>query len=156
AKPPMLFNILYHNTYAPPLKPITDESKRLEKNPKILAASVPGGYQYADIPAMGPSVIVVTDNDAALARREADRLATMLWGLRENLESKPPPPAAAIETAMQSDRFPVVLMDAGDNIGGGSAGDSTFMLVELLRQKAQGWVMAIADPAAVDAAYRAG
>jgi microcystin degradation protein MlrC len=36
--------------------------------------SVSGGYQYADSAAMGPSVTVVTGNDAALARREADRL----------------------------------------------------------------------------------
>jgi len=52
-----------------PLKPIVDESRRLEQNPKILAASVSGGYQFADVPAIGPSVIVVTDNDAELARR---------------------------------------------------------------------------------------
>ena len=44
---------------------------------------------------------------------------------------------------------PVVLVDMGDNIGGGSAGDSTFLLAELLAQGAPGWVMTLADPAAV-------
>jgi microcystin degradation protein MlrC len=156
AKPPMLFNILYHNTYAPPLKPITDESKRLETQPKILVASVPGGYQYADIPAMGPSVIVVTDNDPALARREADRLAGMLWDLRPQLAMKAPSAAEAVRIAMNNGKYPVALMDAGDNIGGGSAGDSTFILSELLKQKAEGWVMTISDPAAVQTAIKAG
>jgi microcystin degradation protein MlrC len=155
-KPPMMLNILFHNTYARPLKPITDESKRLEQNPMILAASVPGGYQYADIPAMGPSVIVVTDDDPALARREADRLSNMLWNLRDQLVFKAPPPAEAVRMAIDNGKYPVVLMDAGDNIGGGSSGDSTLILNELLKQKAQGWVMVISDPAAVQHAIQSG
>jgi microcystin degradation protein MlrC len=44
----------------------------------------------------------------------------------------------------------------GDNIGGGSAGDSTFLLSELLRQGALGWVMTLADPEAVAECVRAG
>jgi len=155
-KPPMMLNILFHNTYAEPLKPVTDESKRVEQNPKVLAASVAGGYQYADIPAMGPSVIVVTDGDAALARREADRLSNMLWNLRERLAFKAPPAAEAVKTAMSNGKYPVVLMDAGDNIGGGAAGDSTFILAELLKQKAEGWVMVISDPGAVQHAIQSG
>jgi microcystin degradation protein MlrC len=61
-----------------------------------------------------------------------------------------------VRTAMAADKFPVALIDMGDNIGGGSAGDGTTLLGELLRQKAQGWVVVIADPAAVDYAMKAG
>ena len=155
-KPPMLLNILFHNTYAAPLKAITDESKQLEKNPKVLVASVPGGYQYADIPAMGPSVIVVTDNDPALAKREAERLSNMLWNLRPQLAFNAPDAATAVKMAMNNGKYPVALMDAGDNIGGGSAGDANYILSELMKQKADGWVVAISDPAAVQAAIRSG
>ena len=155
-KPPMLYNIMFHNTYAAPMKAITDASKALEKMPKVLAASVPGGYQYADILAMGPSAIVVTDNDPALAKREAERLAAMMWDLRDQLVLKLPTPAAAVRDAMQATKFPVVFMDTGDNIGGGSSGDGTFILAELVAQKALGWAMAVADVEAVTAAYRAG
>jgi len=155
-KPPMMLNILFHNTYAAPLKPVTDESKKMETNPKILAASLPGGYQYADIPAMGPSAIVVTDNDPELARREAERLSNMLWNLREKLVFKAPKPAEAVKMAMNNGKYPVALMDAGDNIGGGSAGDSTFVLQELLKQKAEGFVVVISDPDAVNGAIKAG
>ncbi len=156
AKPPMLYNIRFQNTNVEPLAPIVEESRRLERDPKILAASVTGGYQYADTPAMGVSVVVVTDNDPALARREADRLGEMLWATRDRLVLRLPDPAAAVREAAASDKAPVVLVDMGDNIGGGSAGDSTFLLAELLKQKAQGWVMVIADPAAVRAAAAAG
>lgn len=155
-KPPMLYNIVYQNTFAAPLKPIVDESKRLEKNPKILAVSVSGGYQYADSPALGPSVVVATDNDPALAQKEAQRLADMLWATRDRLVLNLPDAAEGVRRAMAGDKFPAVLVDMGDNIGGGSPGDSTFVLSELVRQKAQGWVVVIADPQAVQAAARAG
>jgi len=157
AKPPMIVNIVYEDTFHEPFKHITDESRRLEReNPKILAVSVPGGYQWADVPAMGPSAIVVTDNDPELARREAKRLSDMLWAIRDKLVFKAPDPATAVREAMASDKFPVVLMDTGDNIGGGSAGDGTFILAELVKQKAQGWVMVISDAAANKAAFSAG
>jgi microcystin degradation protein MlrC len=67
-----------------------------------------------------------------------------------------PDPATAVKMAMESDKFPVALLDSGDNVGGGSPGDSTFILSELLRQKAQGWVVTIADRQAAEAAFRAG
>ena len=156
AKPPMVYNIVFQYTKREPLLPIVEESRRLEKDPKILACSVSGGYQYADVPDMGPSVVVVADNDPALAEREAKRLSGLLWATRDRIVLKVPDPAAAVKGAMTGDKFPVALIDMGDNIGGGSAGDSTFILHELVKQKAQGWVMVIADPEAVTAAMQAG
>jgi microcystin degradation protein MlrC len=156
-QPPMIVNIVYQDTFHAPYKPIVDESRRLEReNPKILAVSVPGGYQWGDVPAIGPSVIVVTDNDRALAEREAKRLSEMLWALRDRLVFKVPDAAKAVKDAMASSTFPVVLMDTGDNIGGGSAGDGTTLLGELMRQKAEGWVVVISDKEANQAAIQAG
>jgi microcystin degradation protein MlrC len=156
AKPAMIYNIVFQYTKRPPLLPIVEESRKLEKNPKVLAASVSGGYQYADVPQVGPSVIVVTDNDPALAQREAQRLSDLLWQTRDKLTLNLPDAAQAVKMAMESDKHPVVLIDMGDNIGGGSAGDSTFLLAELLRQKAQGWVVVIADAQAYKVAAEAG
>ena len=156
AKPPMLYNIRFQNTNVEPLRPIVEESRRLEKDPRILAATVSGGYQYADTPAMGVSVVVVTNDDPALAQREADRLGEMLWATRDRLKLSLPNPAQAVKQAMAEKKFPVVLVEMGDNIGGGSAGDSTAILAELVRQKAQGWVVVIADPEAVKTAARLG
>lgn len=157
AKPPMIYNIIFQNTYAEPYRSIREASERLEKdNPKVLAASVPGGYQYGDVPAVGPSAIVVTDGDRALAEREAQRLAGMLWATRDRIRLNLPDAAGAVRRAKAAIRFPVALFDTGDNIGGGSAGDATFLLDELLKQKAEGWVVVLADPAAVEAAKKAG
>ena len=155
-KPPMMLNLIHHDTYRLPLKPIVDASKEAEKKPGVLAVSIPGGYQYGDVPAMGPSVIVITDNDPALAKNEAERLAAMLWALRDKLKFDLPDPAKAVSMAMSSKVFPVTLLDTGDNLGGGSAGDSTFLLAELVRQKAEGWVVALFDAEAVQKAASAG
>ena len=156
-KPPMVFNILYHNTFAGVLHPITQDSIALENgNAKILSASVLAGYQYADVPYMGPAVVIVADGDRNLAEREAKRLADRMWGVREELKVNAPDAAAAVRNAMRAAKFPVALMDTGDNIGGGSAGDSTFLLEQLLTQKADGWVVVMYDPGAVDAALKAG
>jgi microcystin degradation protein MlrC len=157
AKPPMVFNILFQNTYAGVFFPITADSMKLEnENPKILSVSVQGGYQYADVPAMGPSAVVVADGDRALAEREARRFSDRMWAVREQTRINAPDAATAVRNAMRAAKFPVALMDTGDNIGGGSSGDATFLLEELLKQKAEGWVVVIADPAAVDAAVKAG
>lgn len=156
-KPPMVYNIIFQHTYAEPLLPITRSAMDLEKNnPKILSVSVMGGYQYSDVPYLGPGVIVVTDGDRELAQREATRLSDMLWSTRDRIVLNVPDPAQAVRQAMAAKKFPVALFDTGDNIGGGSAGDSTFILDELVRQKATGWVMTIADPPAVQAAVKAG
>jgi microcystin degradation protein MlrC len=155
-KPPMMLNLIFHDTYRQPLKAIVDASKETEKLPGVLAVSIPGGYQYGDVPAMGPSVIVITDNDPALAKREANRLASLLWGIRDELKFDLPDPAKAVRMAMESKEFPVTLLDTGDNVGGGGAGDSTFVLAELVKQKAEGWAIPIFDPKAVQKAVTVG
>jgi microcystin degradation protein MlrC len=156
-KPPMVYNIIFQNTYAEPLLPIVRASMDLEQSdPKVLAVSIMGGYQYGDVPYMGPSVTVVTNGDRDLAQKHAQRFADLLWASRDRIVLKIPDPAAAVREAMSATKFPVALFDTGDNIGGGSSGDSTFILDELIRQKAIGWVMVIADPSAVQAAVKAG
>ncbi len=156
AKPELVYNIAYHNTNMPPMKPVMEAAIELERQPGILATSVAAGYQYADVPWMGPCIVVVADGDQDLAEREAQRLADMMWSTRAELLPKIPGPAEAVAMAIASEEKPVSMMEMGDNIGGGSAGDSTFVLEELLKQGANGWVMALYDPEAVEACAEAG
>jgi microcystin degradation protein MlrC len=155
-KPPLLWNIVHQNTSVEPLKSITAASIELERQPRILAASVACGYQYNDVPYIGPSVIVVTDNDEELAKREAQKLAGMMWDKRAEIGLDLPDAASAVAAAIESDRFPVGLFDVGDNVGGGSSADETALLIELLRQRAKGWVVVLNDPVAVGVAKSAG
>lgn len=156
AKPPMIFNILYQNTSAEPMCSILQEAKKLESRSGVLVANVAAGYPYADVHEIGPSIVVVTDNNPQLAETEAERLSNMLWNVRNQLHINLPDAAQAVGQAMQSRDHPVVLVEMGDNIGGGSPGDSTFILSELLRQNAAGFVVVLFDPEAVNACIQAG
>ncbi len=155
-KPWVYITKVHQYTKRAPLLPIVDETRRLEEDPRFLAVSFSGSYHYADVPNMAPSVVVVTDNDPELARREAQRLADKIWDLRDEFELDLPDASTAVRQAVESDKFPVVLVETGDNIGGGGPGDATFILSELVRQKASGWVVAIYDPEAVEQAVQAG
>jgi microcystin degradation protein MlrC len=146
AKPPLLVNIMVQDTSQEPLKPFMDAARDLEKRPGVLAASLLPGFAYADVPQMGPSVVVVTDADMLMARREADRLAAMLWDARASLNRTLPDAATAVAQALRAWRTPVVLVDSGDNVGGGSAADGTVLLAELLRQGATDGVVCLFAP----------
>jgi microcystin degradation protein MlrC len=155
-KPDVLFNIFFHNTSRPPMQPLMQAAIDLEKQPGILACSIAAGYQYADVPAMGPSIVVVADGDAALAQREAERLGQMMWNARDQLIPNIADPATAVQRAMAATQTPVALMEFGDNVGGGSAGDATIILKELIDQNAEGWVVTIFDPESVAICNAAG
>jgi microcystin degradation protein MlrC len=146
AKPPLLINIMTQETSQEPMKSFMDEARALEQQPGILAASILPGFPYADVPQMGPSVLIVTDGDAELARREADRLAGQLYDARTQFVRSLPDAAQAVSLALKADKFPVVLVDTGDNVGGGSAGDGTVLLAEMLRQAASEGVVCLYAP----------
>jgi microcystin degradation protein MlrC len=156
AKPPMLINIMAHDTSRDPLRPFMDDCRSTERKPGVLAVSLLPGFPWADVPHMGPSIVVAADGDAALARREADRLAGALWEARERFTPHLPGPAEAVTQALRAERTPVVLVDTGDNVGGGSAGDGTILLTELLRQGATGVTVCLYEPEAVQLCAAAG
>jgi microcystin degradation protein MlrC len=155
-KPAVLWNIVHQDTSQEPLRAITQASMALERCPGILAASVAGGYQYNDVPFVGPSVIVVSDGNAELAEREARQLADRMEALRSEVRLNLPDARSAVKAAIAADRFPVALFDVGDNVGGGGTADETTLLAELLEQQAKGWVAVLNDPAAVSHAQTAG
>jgi microcystin degradation protein MlrC len=156
AKPPVIVNIMRHDTSQQPLKGFIDQARALEGKPGVLAVSLLPGFYYADVPQMGPSVVVVTDGDEGLARREADALAAKLWEARDSLAANLPDPATAVAQALKEQKTPVVLVDTGDNVGGGSAADGTFVLAELLRQKATDAVVCLYAPEEVKQCAAAG
>ncbi|MEZ4496743.1 MAG: MlrC C-terminal domain-containing protein [Thermomicrobiales bacterium] len=133
-----------------------DRAFAIEESGEALTITVSGSFAYADTPAAGVSLLVVTDNDQAKAQAIAQELAELAWSLRDEMLIVNTPPDEAVAEAIAYPDGPVILVDVGDNIGGGTPGDGTVLLTELLRQKATGAVMIIADPEAVRACFAAG
>jgi microcystin degradation protein MlrC len=83
-------------------------------------------------------------------------MAERAWARREELVADVPSPEEALRTAANEDHGPVVLMDVGDNVGGGSSADSTVLLAEARRQGIGDYLQTLYDPESVAACVAAG
>lgn len=145
-------------TWQSPLKIAIDRAREMERQSEVLAASVFGGFPFADVPFGGISTVVVTDGDPALARRYADDLAALCWQQREAFTIEPTPIVDAIAAAMAAPQGSVyVLADVADSGASGTAGDGTAILQGLIAAGARSAAVAqIMDPEAVAACIDAG
>src|SRR5436853_975307 len=76
--------------------------------------------------------------------------------MRNRLTPTLPDAATAVAQALKTERTPVVLVDTGDNVGGGSAADGTVLLAEMLRQGATDGVVCLYAPEEVKQCAAAG
>lgn len=164
ARPPML-DAADHGRTAPgtPMSHLLDVVRTLRARPGVVNASLTVGFPWADIADAGPAalVTVVRDSDIDTGSLARD-LATRLWRSRAQTQTRFP----GVDEAMAAARNgpvdgvhgkPLVLADFADNPAGGAYGDSPNLLRAMLDAGLEQAVFAsLADPAAVDAARRAG
>jgi len=154
--PPLVINISRQYTNHDPARGLISDAEHAMKQPRVLSASVGLGFAFADVEEMGASFLVVADGDPRCAREHARWIARRAWGRRHEFLMDLPSPAEAVRLASSYAGFPVVLMDVGDNIGGGSPGDSTILLDEALRQGVTGVLVVLTDPVAAQRCAEAG
>ena len=145
-------------TWQSPLKHAIDRAREMEREPGVLAATVFGGFPFADVPFAGISTVVVTDGDPTLARRCADELARICWDRRADFTIRPTPVEEAVREAMVGVEGSVyVLADIADSGASGTAGDGTVLLHGLIEARARSAAVAqIMDAEAVAACVEAG
>src|ERR1041385_2975046 len=100
----------------------------LEKRSGIVSVTVATGFQWADVPEAGASVIAVADGDEELANAVANELGDWIWEHRERWYAPPLPVRDALIAAEEKGKYPILLADHADNTGGGAPGDSTEVL----------------------------
>jgi microcystin degradation protein MlrC len=154
--PPLVINIVTQGTDEEPMRGLMAAADAVIARPGMLTASIAMGYPYADVPEMGAAFLVVHDGDGLAARAAAQELAGMAWQRRPSFVAQTPGPTAALQQAMAAPRGPVVLLDVGDNIGGGTTGDSTVLLAEARRLGVRRYLQTLYDPDAVAAGVTAG
>lgn len=155
-KPPMITVPQKQFTDAYPMNELLKLAHQAEKEEGIVSITIAGGFSYSDVSEIGPSVLVVTDNNFELGQKHAQEIANRFWELREEFVPHLPSISESVKSAIESDSHPVILADVGDNIGAGTPGDSTFILEELFKQKAKSAVVIIADEEAVEEAINVG
>jgi microcystin degradation protein MlrC len=155
-KPPLLLVPQEMPTDFGPFRDAIERAHALEDSGAALTITIAGGFAYSDVPMAGVSVLVTTDGDQDQANAIALDLANELWNRRAEMAFANVSPEEAVRRAIAFEDGPVILVDVGDNIGGGTTGDGTVLLAELLRQDARDAVIVIADPEAAQAAIAAG
>ncbi len=146
--PPMAINIERQCTTEPPLSEVVAEFDAARAQPGVLAASLMLGFPYADVVEMGSSSLVVTDRNPALAQAVANQLGQAMWSRRAGLAGE----FLSVEEAVTQAKSlpgPTCLLDMGDNVGGGSPGNGTWLAHELHRQGVGPSFVCLYDPTAV-------
>jgi microcystin degradation protein MlrC len=157
-KVPVVLPSICTATSLSPLRDIVAAGFAAEgRHESVLDVSVFCGFGYADVPQLGFSVAVVTDDAPATGRPIAGMLAERIWLEREALLGAVPVFSArgavsrAIATAADGNR-PVVLLEHADRMN-----DSTWVLRELLDQNANAAAVPyLWDPKGAEAALQAG
>jgi microcystin degradation protein MlrC len=158
AKIPMTAPQEQFATSCGPMKRWFDEARTQEHRSGVLSVSPFPVQPWIDVDEVGWSVVVYTDGDAELAASITRTLAQQAWDAREEFwVSHRVPPAEAVRRAVTAKEGLVVLSDTGDAVYGGSPGDSTCLLGEMVRQHipCQAFVPLV-DSRAVERAFEIG
>ena len=141
----------------PPMSEAVARVVEANNRPGVVSASLGVGYQWVDSPAVGTSTVVVTDDDLAAARVEADAMADWVWDRRSDWISQTMTPGEALALGDAQGAYPIVLADQADNTGGGAPGDGTEVLRMFIRDgREPSVVLYVVDAEAAAQAHEAG
>lgn len=147
----------YSTTVTGPMKRLMDKARQIEKKEGVISVSLFDGYHESGMRDLGPSIVVVTENDARLAQQRAVELKEMWWNLKEKFKPQWISLEEAIRKIKQVEKGPLVLSDVGDDPAGGAPGDGTVLLRALIENRVRNAVVAaIPDPESVQRAIQAG
>lgn len=142
-----------------PMRAVFRHAKRLERDPRVLAAHVFMVHPFTSAPDLGWAVQVTTDGDRALADSLASALADHAWSVRD-VEM---PRSYSVDEALDdvargvARRLgPVTLVDGDDIVGAGAPGGNTW-IVRALAENDRGLraFVPVHDPALVDEVWQA-
>jgi len=143
-------SIEQQNTSQEPCLGLYRLADKLSKRKGVLSISILLGYPYADVPDMGCSSLVVTDNNPKLADDILQELDQYLLANHQSFSGEKISMNVALRLIDES-TYPVLLLDMGDNIGGGSPGDGTLLLNTLESVGKWKFFVCINDPDVVNA-----
>lgn len=136
-------------TAAHPCRILYDMASRFLKEAEVVSISVVLGFPYADVAEMGTSFIVITHDSPRKANTIAQAMGNLLEENRKLFIGEKITAKEAVERAIPLEK-PVLLLDMGDNVGGGSPGDGTILLHTLSEYPQLKYFACIYDPEAVE------
>lgn len=132
-------------------------AQEVENGSLGLSAGVFIGNPFTDVPALQTYAFVVTDNDRALAEREALRIAESFWSNHEHMRVPLISLAEMARIALNHTEGTLALIDAADATSSGASGDSNAILRALVESGHAGrTLLPMVDAPAVKQAFAAG
>ncbi|MBN2245048.1 MAG: M81 family metallopeptidase, partial [Candidatus Aminicenantes bacterium] len=120
-KPKVITPSVFQGTGVSPAMEIMERARRWECRHNDVYVSVAFGFAYADVPDVGAAVMVVANNDQALADEIADDMSDYIWRMRKLFAGKQLPKTKEGVTlavqAVQAGKIPVVIADHSDRTG---------------------------------------
>jgi len=148
--PPVVINIVKQFTDENPMKAVMENLDVALTMENIIHGSVSEGYPYADVEEMGMGFLAIADGNTDSARKASQWMAAEAWNIREQFLGDTPSIEEALAYADVNydgeGTGPMVLMDVGDNIGGGSSADSTHILEVAQAMRIKGYLQTLFDP----------
>jgi microcystin degradation protein MlrC len=149
-KPGVITPSVYQGTGVSPARDIMERARRWECRRPDAFVSVFFGFAYADVPDVGATVSVMTNDDQALADEIADDMADYIWRVRAEFAGRKLPKTDEGVTmavaAARAGKTPVVIADHADRTG-----NSAHILEALIEQEAANFCIAtIADKKCID------
>lgn len=148
------------HTTREPMRGFVDRLSAMERcDEQILSLTVSHGFPRGDVPSMGASMLVVTENDTNKARTLAHLLGMELFDMRNEIVSNYVTIEAGLERAVSlfGSGKPIVVADVDDNAGGGAPSDKTFVLHALIERGIRNAALSyLWDPVAVRFAQAVG
>lgn len=131
---PMLEEINAGRTDIGPMVGWIEEARAYEGRNGAFAVSINGAFPNADIPEIGPTVLVTYQGEEAPHRAFAEGIADKIWNARFDVLNTyhTVDEAAAMAAGWQGDK-PFIIADYADNPGGGGYGDATTLLGAMLK-----------------------
>lgn len=106
-------------------------AQEVENGPGGLSAGMFIGNPFTDVPALQTYAFVVTDNDPALAEREAIRIAESFWANHEKMQVSLVSLDEMARIAIAGAQGTIALVDAADATSSGASGDSCAIIRKL-------------------------
>jgi len=145
---PLAISIEQQHTAAEPCASLYALAREIEAEEQIDCLSILLGFPYADVPEMGMSLVIVSTNGEGAALNAADRIIAHISAHIEAFVGRKRSVEEIVSTVGAAEK-PVLLLDMGDNIGGGSLGDSTCLLDSLEAYGHSNACICLCNPAAL-------
>ena len=150
---PLAISIEQQFTSNEPCKSLYAFADELSRDPEILSLSIQHGFPYADVPEMGTSIIVVANGSKDKALATAKTLEKYILDRRESFVGRKNDIPTSLSLIDKNEK-PVLLLDMGDNVGGGGPANNCCLLDAFEKSKQYKYFVCIYDPEAVKSAEK--